>query len=58
MRTRVFLVNIDHRRQVDRNIDFFGGAAPVLVGLAVAGCAGLTQVSDQGGVVASRLKSQ
>jgi DNA-directed RNA polymerase specialized sigma24 family protein len=51
MRARAFLFKTDCPRRIDRSIDFFGGAGPVLAGLAVAGCAALAQVSDQGGVV-------
>jgi len=42
----------DRRRRIDRYIDYFGSAVPVLAALAVAGCAGLSQFSDQGGVIA------
>jgi hypothetical protein len=42
----------DRRRRIDRYIDYFGSAVPVLAALAVAGCGGLRQFSDQGGVIA------
>jgi len=42
----------DRRRRIDRYIDYFGSVVPVLAALAVAGCAGLSQFSDQGGVIA------
>jgi hypothetical protein len=42
----------DRRRRIDRYIDYFSSAVPVLATLAVAGCAGLSQFSDQGGVIA------
>src|SRR5260370_9813470 len=38
-------------RPVDRCTDFFGGAASIVAGLAVAGCAGLPRLPDQGGLV-------
>jgi len=47
----VSLFKRDRPRPIDRCIDFFGGAASIVAGLAVAGCAGLTPLSDQGGLV-------
>jgi hypothetical protein len=41
----------DRRRRIDRYIDYFGSARPVLAALAVAGCAGLSQPSNQDGVI-------
>jgi hypothetical protein len=38
----------DRPRPIDRYIDFFGGAASIVAGLAVAGCAGLVPLSNQG----------
>jgi hypothetical protein len=48
---RVSLFKRDRPRPIDRYIDFFGGAASIVAGLAVAGCAGLTPLSGQGGLV-------
>jgi hypothetical protein len=45
---RVSLLKHDRPRPIDRYIDFFGGAASIIAGLAVAGCAGLIPLSDQG----------
>jgi hypothetical protein len=42
----------DRRRRIDRYIDYFGSAVPVLAALVVAGCAGLSQFSDHGTVIA------
>ncbi len=41
----------DRSRRIDRYIDFFGGTASILAGLAVVGCTQLTQVADRGGIV-------
>ena len=48
---RISFFKRDRPRPIDRYIDFFGGAACIVAGLAVAGCAGLTSLSDEGGVV-------
>src|SRR5258707_9407059 len=45
---RVSLFKRDRPRPIDRCIDFFGGAASIVAGLAVAGCAGLIPLSNQG----------
>jgi hypothetical protein len=45
---RVSVFRSDRPRQIDRYIDFFGGAVPLLAGLPAARCAGLTQIADQG----------
>ena len=39
----------DRPRRIDRHIDFFGGTVSVVAGLAIAGCASLTQLSDRDG---------
>src|SRR5260370_28936634 len=46
---RASFLKSDRPRPIDRYIDFFGGAASIVAGLAVAGCAGLIPLSDQGG---------
>src|SRR5258706_15567194 len=45
---RASFLKSDRPRPIDRYIDFFGGAASIVAGLAVAGCAGLVPLSDQG----------
>src|ERR1700737_1886139 len=45
---RVSIFKHDRPRPIDRYIDFFGGAASIVAGLAVAGCAGLVPLSNQG----------
>lgn len=45
---RLPLFKRDRPRPIDRYIDFFGGAASIVAGLAVAGCAGLVPLSNQG----------
>jgi hypothetical protein len=45
---RVSLFKRGWPRPIDRYIDFFGGAASIVAGLAVAGCAGLIPFSNQG----------
>jgi hypothetical protein len=39
----------DRPRRIDRHIDFFGGTVSVVAGLAIAGCASLTQLPDRDG---------
>src|SRR5260370_36248264 len=45
---RASFLKSDRPRPIDRYIDFFGGAASIVAGLAVAGGAGLVPLSDQG----------
>ena len=45
---RVSFFKRDWPRPIDRYIDFFGGAASIVAGLAVAGCAGLIPLSNEG----------
>src|SRR4029077_9272163 len=49
---RLSLFKRDRPRPIDRYIDFFGGAASIVAGLAVAGGAGLVPPLDQEGPAA------
>jgi hypothetical protein len=46
----------DRRRQIDHYIDFFGDEDRLVPGLSEARTAGLTQISDHGKHVATRLR--
>jgi len=53
---RASMFRSDRLRQIDHYIDFFGGADRLVPGFSEARTAGLTQISDQGKHVATRLR--